>query len=74
MFQCSNRPPKPRHSGDNSIDNYRYAPHADMKATRFEYIEVFYNRKRPHSTLDYRSPIRFLEDGLSEQPQEKLVA
>ena len=51
----------------------RYATHADTKATSFEYIEVFYNRKRQHSTLGYKSPARFLEDWLSEH-QEKLVA
>ena len=33
-----------------------YASHADMRAASFEYIEVFYNRKRLHSTLGYRSP------------------
>jgi hypothetical protein len=38
----------------------RYATHAEMKATSFEYIEVFYNRKRQHSTLGYRSPIQHL--------------
>ena len=26
----------------------------------FEYIEVFYNRKRKHSTLGYKSPVEFL--------------
>ncbi|RKX26367.1 MAG: hypothetical protein DRP45_03660, partial [Candidatus Zixiibacteriota bacterium] len=25
----------------------------------FEYIEVFYNRQRRHSTLGYKSPIDF---------------
>ena len=45
-----------------------------QQATSFEYIEVFYNRKRQHSTLGYKSPIRFLENWLSEQQQEKLVA
>ena len=25
-----------------------------------EYIEVFYNRKRPHSSLDYRTPTEVL--------------
>ncbi len=69
----------PTESGFNSFKNewvhgIRYATHADMKATSFEYIEVFYNRKRQHSTLDYRSPTRFLEDWLSQQEQEKLVA
>ena len=33
------------------VHGIRYATHADMKATSFEYIEVFYNRKRQHSTL-----------------------
>ena len=52
----------------------RYATHADMKAASFEYVEVFYNRKRQHSTLGYRSPIQFLEDWLTEEQLEKLVA
>jgi transposase InsO family protein len=45
-----------------------------MKAASFEYIEVFYNRKRQHSTLGYRSPIRHLEHWTSEQNQEKRAA
>jgi hypothetical protein len=40
----------------------------------FEYIEVFYNRKRQHSTLGYKSPVQFLENWIREQHQEKLVA
>ena len=27
-----------------------------------EYIEVFYNRKRMHSTIDYRTPMQALND------------
>jgi transposase InsO family protein len=69
----------PTESWFNSFKNewvhgVRYATHADMKATSFEYIEVFYNRKRQHSTLGYRSPVQFLENWISEQHQEKLVA
>ena len=52
----------------------RYATHADMKAASFEYIEVFYNRKRQHSTLGYSSPIQYLEQWISEQNQEKQAA
>jgi transposase InsO family protein len=33
-----------------------YATRAQAKASIFEYIEVFYNRERRHSTLGYRSP------------------
>ena len=29
------------------------------KASIFEYIEVFYNRKRRHSTLGFKSPTEF---------------
>ncbi|MBK9446250.1 MAG: IS3 family transposase [Betaproteobacteria bacterium] len=47
--------------------------HAEIKATAFEYIEIFYNRKRQHSTLGYRSPVQFLENWIREH-QEKLVA
>ena len=69
----------PTESWFNSFKNervhgIRYATHAAMKATSFEYIEAFYNRKRQHSTLGYRSPIQFLENWLSEQQKKKLVA
>jgi hypothetical protein len=40
----------------------------------FEYIEVLYNRKRQHSSLGYKSPIRFLDDWLITSQKEKLVA
>lgn len=49
------------------IHGHRYATHADMKAVSFEYIEVFYNRKRLHSTLGYQSPVRFLENWIDRQ-------
>jgi transposase InsO family protein len=56
------------------VHGVRYATHAEIKAAAFEYIEVFYNRKRQHSTLGYSSPAQFLENWISEQHQEKLVA
>jgi len=40
----------------------------------FEYIEVFYNRTRRHSTLGYKSPMQFLEDWRIAQYDENLVA
>jgi transposase InsO family protein len=69
----------PTESWFNSFKNervhgIRYATHDDMKAASFEYIEVFYNRKRQHSTLGYRSPAQFLAHWISKQHQEKLVA
>lgn len=44
------------------------------KAARFEYIEVFYNRKRPHLTFGYRSPVQLLDIASEMQYQAKLVA
>ena len=69
----------PTESGFNRFKNkrvqgVRYATHAQIKATAFEYIEIFYNRKRQHSTLGYRSPVQFLENWIKAQHQEKLVA
>lgn len=36
-----------------------YATREQAKSSLFEYIEVFYNRFRRHSTLNYRSPAEF---------------
>jgi transposase InsO family protein len=33
-----------------------YNTHEEAQQSLFEYIEVFYNRRRLHSTLGYRSP------------------
>ena len=44
-----------------------------MKATCFDYIEVFYNRRRLHSSLGYKSPEQYFKDWLA-QGKEKLVA
>jgi transposase InsO family protein len=37
----------------------KYATRAQAKASIFEYIEVFYNRKRRHSSLGYKSPVEY---------------
>jgi putative transposase len=36
-----------------------FATRAEARAELFEYIEVFYNRQRRHSTLGYQSPVEF---------------
>lgn len=36
-----------------------YATRAAARQAIFEYIEVFYNRQRPHSTLGYQSPANY---------------
>ena len=37
----------------------RFESHADAKTKLFDYIEVFYNHERRHSTLGYMSPGEF---------------
>ena len=59
----------------NSLKNERvhgtiYATRAAAEADLFEYIEVFYNRSRRHSTLGYSSPNRFLQDWLGKQADQ----
>ncbi len=41
------------------VNHEQYATHERARASIFEYIEVFYNRKRLHSSLGYQSPETF---------------
>ena len=55
---------------DNTLGT-TYATRADAQADLFEYIEIFYNRSRRHSTLGYSSPLRFLEDWISKHGDQQ---
>ena len=46
------------------VNNEQYATREQARQSIFEYIEVFYNRKRLHSALGYLSPEAF-EAGLN---------
>ncbi|MBL8486114.1 MAG: IS3 family transposase, partial [Rhodocyclaceae bacterium] len=48
----------------------RVAAEADL----FDYIELFYNRRRKHSTLGYASPMKFLEHWISTQHEQQVAA
>ena len=37
----------------------KYENQDDAQASIFEYLEIFYNRKRLHSSLGWMSPINF---------------
>ena len=69
----------PTESFFNSLKNERV--HGTRYPTReeaihdlFEYIEVFYNRSRRHSTLKSKSPRQFLADWISTQHEQNLAA
>ena len=69
----------PTESFFNSLKNERvhgsrYTTRTQASADLFDYIAVFYNRSRRHSTLGYRSPIQFLQDWLSEHGNQPTKA
>ena len=41
------------------VHHQRYRTREEARQDIFEWIEVFYNRDRRHSTLGYRSPAEF---------------
>jgi putative transposase len=52
----------------------RFATRAEAREAIFEYIEVFYNRRRRHSTIGYVSPVEFEMMFKRETSTEKLAA
>jgi transposase InsO family protein len=40
-----------------------FATRDEARASIFEYIEIFYNRVRRHSSLGYKSPIEYERAG-----------
>jgi transposase InsO family protein len=53
-------------------DGERWATRDELIAALFEYIEVFYNRERLHSFLDYRTPKEY-DDQYRMSPDARLV-
>jgi len=41
------------------LNRQRWQTRVELANAMFDYIEIFYNRRRRHSQLDYRSPIEF---------------
>ncbi len=41
------------------VDRYSWPTRSDLRVAIFEWIEVFYNRQRLHSTLNYATPEEF---------------
>jgi len=69
----------PTESFFNSLKNERvhgtrYATREQAISDLFDYIEIFYNRSRRHSTLGYHSPVQFLQDWITSQHERKIAA
>lgn len=47
------------------VDDEDYKTKDEARRSLFHYIEIFYNRKRRHSYLDYLSPVEFEERSAS---------
>ena len=41
------------------LDHKRWRTRLEFTNAIFDYIEVFYNRQRRHSSIDYVSPVEF---------------
>ena len=41
------------------VNRTRYRTREEARRSIFEYIEIFYNRKRLHSSIGYRSPVEY---------------
>jgi transposase InsO family protein len=46
------------------VKTVRFRTREEAKSMVFEYIEVFYNRKRLHSSLGYKSPVEYERSAL----------
>ncbi len=69
----------PTESFFNSLKNervhgVRYATRNEATSDLFQYIAVFYNRSRRHSTLGYLSPTTFLQNWIERQNQQEMAA
>ena len=48
------------------VSNLEFPSRQAAKTAIFEYLETFYNTRRLHSSLGYRSPAAFEEDRMEE--------
>lgn len=48
------------------VNRYSWPTKADARAAIFEWVEVFYNRQRLHTTLDYASPMEFEDISINQ--------
>lgn len=56
---------------EECVGSTTYSSHEQARLSLFEYLEVYYNRQRRHSTLGYVSPLIYEQIG--EQRTERNV-
>ncbi len=56
------------------LDQWKWATRADLRLAIFDYIEVYFNRQRLHSTLGYLSPAEFEMNWQPAMEGDKLMA
>lgn len=56
------------------VYRHRFATRAEARTVLFTWIEVWYNRKRRHSSLGYLSPEAFERQYYQQQQQQRLMA
>ena len=49
---------------EECVETTVYSSHEQARQSLFEYLEVYYNRQRRHSTLGYVSPLMYEQMGL----------
>jgi transposase len=66
----------PEHRGSKyaSHEFQRYRTHREAAADLFEYIDVFYNRSRHHSSLGFMSRAQFIQHWLAAQQAKDAAA
>ena len=57
----------------SQIQDSVYADLNHARSIVFEYIEVFYNRYRKHSSLGYKNPCQFEDEKLSDNLLEDCI-
>jgi putative transposase len=50
------------------FDRHPWPTRQGLRTAVFDFIEIFYNRQRRHSTLDYASPASYEQQHLSPAP------
>lgn len=57
---------------EECVGQYIFQSRKEAKTALFDYIEVFYNRKRRHSALGYLSPVDFEKQGQQQEDDKRI--